>query len=85
MFGATFHMWLALASGVLGAFTASALAYRKIHVYDIIFSAISVIIFNKLGWHCFQLFRKSSLQSCCSSWCRFHYWIFLFLIQPKIK
>ena len=43
MYASTLNMWLALAAGVLGAFTASALAYRKIHIYDIIFSAITVI------------------------------------------
>lgn len=42
LYSATVNMWLALAASVLGAFAASAIAYRKIHIYDIIFSAISV-------------------------------------------
>lgn len=50
LFAATLNMWFALGTGVLGAFTASALAYRKIHVYDIIFSAISGgIVFSCSG------------------------------------
>jgi hypothetical protein len=42
LFAATVNMWLALAAGVIGAFAASAIAYRKIHIYDVIFSSISV-------------------------------------------
>lgn len=46
IYSGTLHMWLALAASVLGAFSASALAYRKIHVYDVIFSSISVHFLN---------------------------------------
>ncbi len=44
IYSASVNMWLALAASVLGAFSASALAYRKIHIYDVIFSSISVIL-----------------------------------------
>lgn len=44
LYSSTVNMWLALAASVLGAFTASAIAYRKIHIYDIIFSSMSVIL-----------------------------------------
>ena len=42
LFGAAANMWLALAASVVGAFAASAIAYRKIHVYDVIFASLSV-------------------------------------------
>jgi hypothetical protein len=36
-------MYLALTSGVLGSFAASALSYRKIFAHDLIFGALAVI------------------------------------------
>jgi len=41
MYAGTLNMWLALAASVLGSFSASAFAYRKIHIYDVIFSTLS--------------------------------------------
>lgn len=34
-------MWLALIAGVLGCMSACALTYRKMHVFDVVFSAIN--------------------------------------------
>ena len=42
LYSAVLRMYLALAAGVLGAFAASALTYRKIFIHDLIFSALSV-------------------------------------------
>lgn len=39
---AAFNMFLALVAGVLGSFTISALTYKKIFVFDLIFSGINV-------------------------------------------
>ena len=38
------NMWLALCAGILGAFTISFVTYQKAHIYDIIFSAVAVIL-----------------------------------------
>ena len=42
LYAAPVNMWLALCSGVLGSFTASAFIYRKFSVHDLIFSGLSV-------------------------------------------
>lgn len=38
------NMWLALCSGVLGTFVASAVAYRKFSVHDLVFAGLTVNI-----------------------------------------
>jgi hypothetical protein len=51
---AQINIWLSLAASVLGCYTASAFIYRKFHVHDMVFSAITVIIIFYLGWNRFQ-------------------------------
>jgi hypothetical protein len=43
LYSSVLRMYLALAAGVLGSFTASALTYRKIFAHDLIFGALAVI------------------------------------------
>ena len=38
-----FNMWLALAAGILGSFSASSVTYRKIYIHDLLFSGINVL------------------------------------------
>lgn len=38
------NIWLALATSVLGCFTASAFSYRKFCVHDMVFASITVLI-----------------------------------------
>lgn len=45
LYSAVLRMWLALIAGVLGCMSACALTYRKMHVFDVVFSAINVKIF----------------------------------------
>lgn len=42
---APLNMYLALGAGALGTYAASCLGYRKIQVYDLIFTGLNVIIF----------------------------------------
>lgn len=42
LYSAVLRMYLALAAGVLGSFSCSALTYRKIFAHDVIFSALTV-------------------------------------------
>lgn len=50
----TLNMYLALGAGVLGSFSSNALTYRKINTFDLIFTGLSVIYRNYLGWHSLQ-------------------------------
>lgn len=45
LFIATLNMYLAVGSGILGAFSASALFNGKIFLHDLIFSGLAVIIY----------------------------------------
>lgn len=49
----TLNMYLALGAGVLGSFSSNALTYRKINTFDLIFTGLSVINLNNLGWYSF--------------------------------
>lgn len=51
LYSSVFRMWFALTAGILGSFAASALTYRKIFAHDLIFGAITVIIYLILGWY----------------------------------
>lgn len=39
-----FNMWFALGAGILGAFSISALTYRKIFLHDLVHSGLAVIL-----------------------------------------
>lgn len=43
LFSATLRMWLAVISGVLGAFSSSAITFKRIFIYDLIYGGINVI------------------------------------------
>lgn len=42
LYAAPVNMWLALVSGVLGTFTASAINHRKFSLHDLIFTGLTV-------------------------------------------
>ena len=46
------NIWLSLAASVLGCYTASAFLYRKFHVHDMVFSAITVNSLFNSGSNC---------------------------------
>lgn len=45
LYAAPVNMWLALISGILGTFTASALTYRKFSLHDLVFTGLTVRIY----------------------------------------
>ena len=56
------NMWLALAGSAIGVYIASMFMYRKFSVFDLVFSAISVLYLSILGWHCLLILIRQQLQ-----------------------